>query len=401
MTTTPTTNAVPISLDPKTEDLVDSDQDEHSVEITPEELADTPPEEEAQDPKLWLWLVESFVAQTLWGLLPVYSRYLQTTIHVPAMLLAWTGLAGLFAWKFPQAIYQSGAGWLRNKWLWFSAIVQLGRTVTNFQSHYFTSAVYVQLISLSAPFFGAFLGKMTSAQPMPRLTLPCLIISLLGGVMLFAGSSWSGGAPDDVASHSSSSSTSSASSAEPVSVTLSDWIGMGLQLFSSFCLALGWFISKKLSLAKVPLAWNTASNALLNPFFIPLIGWAAGENWRFWQLDWTWGGYVAWVCVVVTASAGISLNIHAISKLSSPTIFAAITPLRLVVALIAGWLVLGEGISGALQWVGLLLVFVTVTLYLVLQAAPWLTLDWLKLRLKRQSTYELAGQQMTTLAQSD
>lgn len=364
---------------------------------------DSLPEGEAPDPKLWLWLVESFVAQTLWGLLPVYSRYLQTTVQLPAMLLAWTGLAGLFAWKFPQALYQSSAGWLRNKWLWFSAIVQLGRTVTNFQSHYFTSAVYVQLISLSAPFFGAFLGKMTSAQPMPRLTLPCLVVSLLGGVMLFAGSSWSGGQAGSGENSSTNGSTaaSASSSLEIGSVTLSDWIGMSLQLLSSFFLALGWFISKKLSVAKVPLAWNTASNALLNPFVIPLIGWAAGENWRFWQLDWNWGGYVAWVCVVATASAGISLNIHAISKLSSPTIFAAITPLRLVVALIAGWLILDEGISGALQWVGLLLVFLTVTLYLLLQAAPWLTLDWLRLRLKRQSTYELAGQQMTRLGQSD
>jgi drug/metabolite transporter (DMT)-like permease len=91
-----------------------------------------------------------------------------------------------------------------------------------------------------------------------------------------------------------------------------------------------------------------------------------GESWRaFLHLDWR--GWLAFLSIALGLEIGLKNgNIAVLRKLGAPLV-SSMLAVRLVAALAAGWLILGEGLTSLLQWIGAVIVVLTVTGYLCLQ----------------------------------
>ena len=145
--------------------------------------------------------------------------------------------------------------------------------------------------------------------------------------------------------------------------TSSDWLGIGLALFSSFTLAIYLILVRRtahhnISGDAVLVVQLAAIVAVSLPLSILL-----GEDWGRWQELGT-GDWLIFAAFSLGVLLGANLGqIAALRQLGAPMV-SSLLPWRLVVALIIAALLLDERLTSPWQWLGALIVVVTLSWYL-------------------------------------
>ncbi len=293
-----------------------------------------------------IWAGMALGAHAAWGLYPALARYLQTVSGLPTFALAAVGnsvvLLLLVVLIFPQfdlAVFKKPV-------LWVFGFIVVGRSITNLLSARFTLAIYVQVVNLMVPFLVALLSTTLFRERLPRFTLPALLFSLLGSVLMVTASA--GG------------------KRLQISLTGSDWLGIGLAAISSIFLALYMIFIRRSFRNHISgeAVFAVQIIALTVVMFISSL---------IFQESWTpWLGLRAKDWFVLAAFIGIALifanyaQILALKHLPAPLV-GSLLPFRLISALAGSALLLGERLTSIWQLLGAVIVLVSLSLYLYQQ----------------------------------
>ena len=287
------------------------------------------------------WFFLAFLVQFLIGTSMIPIRYLQTTAGLPSMavvavsdLLAFS----IMAWRMLPKIEKH---YWRSKTLWVMVAVVIFRTICLTFAVRFTKAYLVQLINLMAPFLVVYLERLINKSPIPKFTFLATCLTTLGGLMMvfveFSGSS----------------------------VTISsfeDLLGIFLAIVGTFGIALYMVIVKRGENIHLPFEVfyiSQIGSMMVVMFVLSLL---LGEDWTaFRSMDWRAGLALAFNAFVVEIVGKIG-NITVIRKLGAPRV-SSLQAVRLVAALFMGWLILNERLVSIWQWIGAIVVMVTVTWY--------------------------------------
>lgn len=298
-------------------------------------------------PIAWSWLAVALLAQTGWGIYPVIGRYLQTVSDLPSMSVLILGGIPMTLLLLFYVVPRYGLRLYRGTTIWIFGLVVVLRSVTNLLSQRFTLAIYVQLIGLLTPFLVVLLARLILRERTPRYTGAALTLSLVGALLML--------------------STSISAQGVSLAVGPDDWLGLGLALASSTFLALYMILVRRIAqrpdATRVPPAALLAFQTVLIQIAAIIISLLIGENWARWTeigpTDWlVFFGYV--VFVIVGANG---LQITALQHVSA-SLMSSLMGWRLVCALVAGMVLLGEHLTSIWQLIGMVIVLVTVTLYL-------------------------------------
>ena len=290
-----------------------------------------------------VWGLLALGAHTAWGLYPPMARYLQTISRLPTLSLAAVGnavvLALLLVTVFPRLDWR----YFRMPVLWVFALTVVGRSLTNLLSARYTLAIYVQLVNLMTPFLVAFLSATLFRDRIPRFTLPALLLSMLGALLMMSGEIGRTGVR--------------------LALTSTDWLGIGLAGVSSIFLALYMILIRRSFKQRLPGEAVFAMQIVALVLVMALSSVVIGEDWSRWTAlapsDWL--VFAAFVAVALLfANYG---QILALKHLSAPSV-SSLTPWRLVSALAGSALLLGERLTSAWQVLGALIVLVTLSWYL-------------------------------------
>jgi drug/metabolite transporter (DMT)-like permease len=288
-------------------------------------------------------LVIALLAQTAWGAYPVMARYLQTVSNLPSLsilalgsFIALIAVAILFLPRIQIADFQS-------KRLLIFALIVLARGVTNLLAARFTLAIYVQLITMLTPFLVALLSTMIWHERLPRYTGRALILGLVGVLMIIG---------VDFFNYQTM---------PPANRT--DWLGISLAAASSLLLALYMIAVRRSTIHNIrgeALLLVQLMSLALGGFLLSLL---LGESWQQWRMigatDWFIFGLLA---VGVLAGANIG-QIGSIRHLGAALV-SSIMPWRLVSVLAVSAILLNERLTSIWQFLGVVLVIITVSWYL-------------------------------------
>jgi len=206
-----------------------------------------------------------------------------------------------------------------------------------------TKAYIVQLISLLAPFIVVILNRFFINTPLPKNTFPAITLSLIGGALMIFGGLTDG-------------------SLEGI-LTVEDSLGALFALLGTFGIAAYMMIVKRGE--QIGLTFEIVYTSQIGTITVlmPFMSLCIGEDWSLLTtMDWRAG--FAFLFNAIGMEIGCKIgNITILRKLGAPLV-SSMFAVRLVAALFLGWIFLGERLDSPLQWVGALLVVVTVTLFL-------------------------------------
>ncbi|NTV65034.1 MAG: DMT family transporter [Oscillochloris sp.] len=285
----------------------------------------------------------SLLAHTGWGAYPVLARYLQTVSLIPSMaLLSLANLIAILVY-IPFVIRQINLRHLRSRALWALAFIVVLRAITNLLAARYTHAIYVQLITLMTPLLVAILSAGLFREKLPPYTLYAIGLSLIGALLLMSGDLGAGKLS--------------------LVLGLSDWIGIGLALTSTFCLAFYMILVPRTMKDAVP--GETVLLVQLTSLLLvaATISLATGEEWgHYTQLGLRdWAVFLAFALFV---QLGANLGqIASLRKLGAPLVSSTMA-WRLVSTLTFAALLLGEHLSSVWQVIGAVIVLATITGYL-------------------------------------
>ena len=295
----------------------------------------------------YVWL--GLAGQLIWGSYPVTAkRAIMEAPKFSLLFLATSATASMGWWIVRRQESRSGRDILRfllsEKSLWALMLFVVLRSATNILAIDLTRATWVQLIYLLTPFMVAILGSLFFGERTPRYTYRALLLSTAGAAMALV-TDWShimaNFAPRDL------------------------W-GLGVAVLSMLSLALYFQMIRRSSRKHASSGMILFQQSLAQAAIFLLLTLATGEDWSRWRdaslSAWL---FIFWVVLGVFIS-GNFLQITAISG-TSPALITSLMPLRLISAIALGWLILGEQLTTAWQWVGAGIVLVTVSGYLWLQ----------------------------------
>jgi drug/metabolite transporter (DMT)-like permease len=352
----------------------------------------------------YLYYFLTLLSHILFGLQPVFSRYLQKK-GIPTMSLLCMGFMTVVALYIPKIIYKTYQwlqSWVKSEgfntksisravtvfytdfilnWKMHMVVISIVlRYGTTFYSSGYTSAVYVQLIGLLSPFFISYTnylflrntpdGKMDSLN---WRTFIALLFTIAGSVLIILGGIrtgqpgldakwWHFMTNFDMNWHNLGS-----------NLTYRDFIGMILALMSTIFISI-YMVMTRLCTTDTTCksaAWLTSGenfmilqNAATAFIFIgPSL---QLEDWSAWLRLSTMDWFVFFTnSFLVTLVATLS-SIMAIQKLGPATV-GSTTSARMVSAIVFSTLMLGETLQSAWQVVGSAVVLVSVTLFLYWQ----------------------------------
>jgi drug/metabolite transporter (DMT)-like permease len=290
----------------------------------------------------WGWVAAALGAHMAWGLYPVLARYLQTVSNLPTFSILLFGnvvvlvTIGRFLWK------RTDIRILRLPIVWVFLAIVIVRATTNIASTRFTLAIYVQLITQATPFIVILMSTVFFRERVPRFTVPAVVLSVIGAVMMI-GTDFGGGVANDP--------------------TRQDWLGVGLAAASVVALA------TYMVMVRRSVKHAISGEALLLVQLVGIIivsggmSVGLGEGWKRYLemggMDWA-------VLLFFTFAVFLGANlgqIQAIRHIGAPFVSSLLAS-RLVSALIFGALLLGENLESVWQVVGAGIVLVTITWYL-------------------------------------
>lgn len=296
----------------------------------------------------WGWLAIALLAQTGWGIYPALGRYMQTVSDLPSMSVLVLGGLPMTVLLFVYVLPRYGLHLYRGATIWAFGLVVVLRSITNLLSQRFTLAIYVQLIGLLTPFLVVLLARLLLRERAPRYTGLALAFSLIGALLMF----------------------SESIGAQGVSLVLApnDWLGLGLAFASSAFLALYMILVRRIAqrpggaVHVPPLALLVFQTVLIQLTAI-VISLLIREDWSRWAAigPQDWWVFLAYMVFVIVGANG--LQITALQNVGA-SLMSSLMGWRLVCALVAGMVLLGEQLTSVWQVVGMAIVLVTVTLYL-------------------------------------
>ncbi len=314
------------------------------------QTSSTSPSSERRAAYSWSGIGIALLAHTGWGAYPVLARYLQTVSDLPGMALL--GLGNLIALLvyLPFIWHRIDRRILRSALIWGFALVVVLRSITNLLAARFTLAIYIQLITLMTPLFVALLSAGLFREPLPPGTWRAIGLSLVGALLMMSG---------EISTFGVS-----------LALTSSDWIGIALAAASALCLAIYMILVPRTVRHAVP------GEAVLLMQLMTLtvtsmgISFLIGDEWdRFAMLmSADWGAFAAFVFgVLLGANLG---QIVSLRRLGAPLV-SSIMAWRLIATLALAALLLDERLHSWWQVLGAVMVLITITAYLWLQARPF------------------------------
>lgn len=292
------------------------------------------------------WLLLSVVVQAAIGASMVPLRYLQTVAGLPGLaVIALTDLVafGIMSW---QILPKVNKRLWRSKTLWVMLAIVILRTILLTFAVRFTKAYIVQLINLLAPFFVVLLNKIFIKKPLPPFIIPAISASLVGGtLMVFGGLG---------------------NQSMAFILTPQDGIGIFFAFRATFLIAGYMMIVKRGQEVGLPFEIVYISQISTQTVLMGVLSLSIGENWTpFLQMGWK--AFLAFLSIAIGVEIGCKIgNIATLRKLGAPLV-SSMLAMRLVAALFFGWIILGERLTSLLQWLGVVLVVVAVTGYLLNQ----------------------------------
>jgi len=205
------------------------------------------------------------------------------------------------------------------------------------------------MITTMAPFIVALLGVTVLREKLAPFTVPALILSLLGTVLMTVGDPFHIGVD--------------------LMLSADDWLGIALAFASAFFLALYMVLIRRSVQRKVPpeslLLMQTVSLVVI----LGGISLFIGEDWTRWQqLAWQdWSVFLGFALLSITA--GNAVQMSALKNLPA-SLVSSLMPWRFVVTVLLAFVLLGEHITSAWQGLGMAIVFGTITWYLWKQNKP-------------------------------
>ena len=292
------------------------------------------------------WIICGVLVHLAWGTFPVFARYMQVFLHLDGLLILI--LSNGLSFIVVQAATCHGLGDKAGRRVGLIyALLITGRGVTNMLTSKFTIALYTGIVTQFGPFIVAGVSWVTLGDRLPRCILPCLVISTVGSMLVVLGQA----------------------NSQVWGFSLSDGIGVGMAVISIFVSA-GIRVTMKASSASLSgfmlVAWQYMSavpQILLAMLLTPTTAWI--ETLRLSAHD-----------VLVLAAFTLLLplassygQVICVRKLG-PSLDASIQPVRLLSTIAGGYLVLSEPVKSATAWLGLAVILVTVSVYLMMQNRP-------------------------------
>ena len=283
------------------------------------------------------------------GSYPVFGK--RAIAEVPKFSLVFIASLAIMIVGLAVLRWQDGVSWRKAWWvlrrervLWLFALIVALRAVTNLLSIALTKAVWVQLINIMAPFPVALLGVWVFGQSIPRYTYQALVLSTLGAALMLV-QDWSHIGAD---------------------ITQNDALGLLMALVSMLAFAFYYQLIRRSHVRDVTSGLIMFQQGLSMATAFLILTVVTGEDWNAWTSVST-GGWLAVLAVIFVVQVGGNLSqIIAVGGVT-PALITSFMALRLISALVLGWLILGEQLVSPTQWLGAALVVGTVTVYLWLQ----------------------------------
>lgn len=293
------------------------------------------------------WLFLSVLVQAGIGATVVPYRYLQTVAGLPGLALVGFSTLVAFSMMSWQLIPKIDKRYWRSKTLWILVMIVIVRTIFQIFATRYTKAYIVQLINLLAPFWVVLLNRIIVKTKLPQYTILAISLSLFGSVLMVFGGLAS----------------------QPLTsvLTQQDLIGITFAFIATFGIAAYMMIVKRGQQVGLPFEIVYISQIETLMLVMPFLSLIFGEDWtKFYNMNWV--AVLAFLVNAIGAEVGCKIgNIATLRKLGAPLV-SSMLAMRLVAALFLGWFILGERLDSALQWVGALIVLLTVTGYLLNQA---------------------------------
>ena len=289
------------------------------------------------------WLFLSVAVQSLIGASMVPVRYLQTVAGFPSLGIM--GIADLLAfsvmaWFMIPKIKKCD---LRSKTLWIMVAIVVFRTIVLTFANRFTTTYIVQLINLLAPFMVIVFDRFVNHTQLPKFTIAAIFLSLIGGGLIIFG-----GIKD-----------------QPLANLLTpiDALGLILSLIGTVGIAAYMVIVKHGQQVGLPFEVVYISQVGTMAILMTGTSLVVGENWQaFRTIDWQSGLALAFLAFGMEVGLKVG-NITTLRKLGAPLV-SSMMAVRLVGAIFLGWFILGEKPESLLQWMGTVIVVVTISWYL-------------------------------------
>ncbi len=309
----------------------------------------TPEVQRSSPPSIWPYVWLGVLAHLLIGAYPVFGK--RAIAEVPKFSLVLLASLAIMGAGFAVMRWREGMTW-RKVWrvlrheriLWWFALIIAVRSVTNILSISLTKAVWVQLIGILAPFPVALLGVWFFGQATPRYTYRALMLCTIGAVLILV-EDWGHIGAD---------------------ITRNDALGLTLALISMLAFALYYQLIRKSHVRDVTSGLILFQQGLAMATSFAILTVVTGEDWSAWTSVSTGGMMAALTVIFVTMVGGNLAQIIAVGSVT-PALITSFMALRLVSAMVLGWLILGEMLVSPTQWLGAALVVGTVTVYLWLQ----------------------------------
>ena len=312
----------------------------------------------------------------LWGLFPVGSRYLTvfatprpfTILSVLIIATLLSGVTGLALSQRAEKFFKSSsktppqkttATKLKaGKLLLLFGVVAAARAMTNLASMAKTKAAYTQIINSLSPVIAALIDRFIFKVKVKNYLFIAVFFSFLGcGIIAI-----------------SRSLSSSGNTEKPLSVD--DLIGCALQFCSMFFSVWSRFLMRQTApyygvnmLVHVQNLSTFSVSMIASLAFFSNSGNNDDESYAHWQridiADLTFNNIFAFLflsCGIIVLGSFAQMN--AIRK-HGVSMYSSFSSCRIVFAILGAYFVLDEGVGSILEWVGISVVCVSITCYLV------------------------------------
>ena len=277
-------------------------------------------------------------AHSCFGLYVVLVKYLIRFLPPFGLLALAFGLGTPVVYLVTRRYLEWGKFWTLR--VWPLLVIMTVRSLTKLLAIQFTLVTYVQLIDLMVPFFTPILAYLLIREAMPSRTLRALAVTSMGSFLVIT--------------------------VNPLDIQLpngiSDLIGIGLAFVSSLAMTLGVVYTRQLAKRGVNSATLFFPQLITIAFTYGLLTALNGESWEpFAHL--TLSTTAIYVLLMGVAVSGGLIQVLSISRMNA-SLFATLLSWRLIVAVVAGWVLLGEHLTSVWQGIGVVTVILTITLYL-------------------------------------
>ena len=290
------------------------------------------------------WL--AVAAHTGFGLYVVLIKFLSPRLPIMLALGFSFGLTALVA----LVLARRELRWrdFRQPAVWVLSVVIIVRSVSKLLAVQYTLATYVQLIDMIVPFLTPIAAWMLMREAVPPRTVPALIATSIGSFLVIT--------------------------TDPFNLHLptghSDVIGIAIALGSSIAMAFLVSFLRQMSTVRFSPASVCFFQSLALAAAYWILGAATGEHLGTF-LFLSPGLWVIYGLFTLIAVVGATITqVLAISRTNS-SFYSSMLSWRLIVAVGAGWLLLGEHLRSWWQVGGILIVVTSLTLYLQYQASRY------------------------------